>query len=161
SLRNQRGDAKSGTGPYDQSWLIGLRHTFANGPAFAFVQSRHAERHCVEIVDQQQIAQPKLLAECLTTETPLIIGEAEPVTGNRPGPRQANCLQGICRLPDLLQISPARGCRLRVTDGRQYAHFFDSLVPPQGEAGIGSADVPNQSQFHLSASSSAENTLAP
>ncbi len=159
--RQQRGDTQPGAGADDQACPVGLRLPFADIDQLTFAQARHAQGHGAEIIDQQQVAQAQVRAKSPATQAPMVVGETENVARYRPGAGQANGLQFLHAMPDIRQIGANRLFRSRVIDGRQYTHGLESLVAPEGEARIGTADVPNQCRSHLSASSSSENTLAP
>lgn len=86
----QRAHTQASTWPDHQCRPRGVGLAGAHLAELAFAQTRHAQRHRGEIIDQQQSLDLQGLAKCRAAQAPVVVGEAKFIAIDRAGHRQAH-----------------------------------------------------------------------
>lgn len=87
-------------------------------------------------------------AEGGSLDAPVIVGEAEQITADRPGTGQAHGIHGAQGQALGMQVGGNGLLGPGKIGGGQDLHRLQLLVTPQGEACVGAADITDQRQLH-------------
>lgn len=86
----QGADTKTRSGPHYDTRTVRLADAVTDRQVFIVSQTRHAQRHGAEVVDQQQIINFQLGGKRRLAEFPVAVGELEFIAVHRPGNRQTD-----------------------------------------------------------------------
>lgn len=144
--RQQAADAKAGAGTDDQPGAIRLGAAGPDLHQLVRAQPRGGPGHGAEVVDQQQVIQPQLLAERGAIDHPVVVGETEIRRPNRTGAGQADRVDVRHRFADPRQVVAHGQFRPWVVGAGEHLDGFQALPAPERETRISAADIADQAE---------------